>query len=376
MRIVHVDTSPDESRIKVEFDSGNQTELWIQASVDLEKTADCWLFMMLPVCMGLAENLEVVGTVSETAIASFHNAQTELLERHPHLAKIELTHLGKINQSEPNNQSRNAGVFFSGGLDSTYTAVSVPEIDTLIAVWGFDIPIWNEKHWNLTTDLLEQHAAALGKKLIKVKTNIREVSNGLLSWGRDYHGTAIAAVGNSLSIHLKRVYVSAQHIEETKRWGQFPSLSRAFSTDYQEVIEYGAEIRTAKALALAENPSVRFIRVCYRNKTGLANCGECQKCLRTRLEFGLIQAKYRPLGLETMPSMSRLLKVRIEGNDYKFFKHSISFPRQKGYPKTLSPLIAISLARLKSMYYFKVVNPKKAKDYLKPPSSGLNTNSQ
>ena len=358
MRIAPVLTKPNESRILVSLDSGKRTELWLEANVEVDKKADCWLFLMLPVCMKLGEDLDVTGTISQTAVDAFYKAQEELLEAHPHLQKIKLRTDQAIVENSHINKAKGIGSFFSGGLDSTYTAETIKEIDTLIGVWGFDIAATNEKHWKLTSLILEELAAGMNKKLVTVKTNIRELSNGLLSWGADYHGPAMAGLAIALSNHVSRVYVSASHIEETKRWGQFPSLSRSFSTEHQDIIEHGALVRTEKALALGKDPSAKLLRVCYRNKTDRANCGECQKCLRTRLEFSLINSPFRPRGLETQPSLLEIMKIKILKNDFAFFKNSIYWAKEAGYPKTLLPLMAISIARLNSIvYYYR--NPEK-----------------
>ncbi|MFZ4117960.1 MAG: hypothetical protein ACOYKO_05720 [Rhodoluna sp.] len=361
MRIAPVLTNPNESRILVSLDSGRELELWLQATVDLDEKLDCWLFLMLPVCMKLGEDLEVTGTISPTAVNAFHKAQEELLIAHPHLQKISLLHEGEL-QEDVAKPNRTVGSFFSGGLDSTYTAESIEEIQTLVGIWGFDIALKREDHWNLSKDLIEKYSKATGKELILVKTNIRELSNGLLSWGADYHGAALSGVAKALSNHLKKIYISATHTEETKRWGQFPSLSRAFSTDTQELEEHAALSRTEKAFALANNPETTLIRVCYRNKTGLANCGVCLKCLRTRTEFSLINAKFRPIGLEKKPTFMELLKVKILGKDFLFFKESIAWASQAGFPNTFLPKVAINLARLRSRVYYRLNPEKKTKD--------------
>jgi len=362
LRIAPVASNPNESRVLVTLASGQELELYIEANVDLDTKTDCWLFLMLPVCMKLGEDLEVTGILSATAVNAFNKAQEELLIAHPHLQKIALLYKGDLTELKESTTPKSVGSFFSGGLDSTYTVDAVQEIETLVGIWGFDIALKREDHWNLSKDLLERYAQATGKKLILIKTNIRQLSNGLLSWGVDYHGTALSGIAMALSNHLKKVYISATHSEETKRWGQFPSLSKAFSTDYQELIEHGPQSRTEKALALANKPETTLLRVCYRNKTGLANCGVCKKCIRTRIEFSLVNAKYRPLGLELKPTFTELLKVKILGNDFLFFKDSIGWARRAGFPKTYQPLIAINLARLISRVYYRLNPDKKTKD--------------
>jgi len=57
-----------------------------------------------------------------------------------------------------------------------------------------------------------------------------------------------------------------------------------------------------------------------------------------------------------------LLKVKILGNDFLFFKDSIGWARRAGFPNTYQPLIAINLARLISRVYYRLNPDKKIKD--------------
>jgi len=90
--------------------------------------------------MKLNEDLELIGTLSSKAIKAFYKAQDELLIAHPPLNKISLKHEGDLTEVKPES-SRTTGSFFSGGLDSTYTAESIKEIQTLVGIWGFDISL-------------------------------------------------------------------------------------------------------------------------------------------------------------------------------------------------------------------------------------------
>ena len=355
MRIVPVVSLPNESKVKIHLDSGQSIELWLQASVEVSRSLDCWLFLMLPICMALGEDLEIEGTIAASALVSFHNSQRELLLEHPNLNQISIKHQALSDAYLPS--ASRVGSFFSGGLDSTYTAETEPEIDTFVIVWGFDIPHTNEKHWKLTSDLIATQASQMGKEQILVKTNIRDLSNGILQWGRDYHGTALAGVANLLSNHLKKVHISPSHSVETKRWGQFPSLAKAFSTDYQQLEEHRGLVRSEKAAAVGNKPRSVNIRVCYRNVSGTVNCGTCIKCVRTRLEFDLVKAKHRPVGLDTKASFTELLKVKYERNDYVFFLDSINWARNNGFKQTLIPRIAAGLARLNSVRFYGHIKP-------------------
>ncbi len=351
MKVFHDNSADKLSKVELHFGSDQKIELWIESSVELDKKADSWLFLLLPVCLQLGEDLEMNGSLSETAIAAFHKAKLELLRGHPRMHDIDLIYKRPFAEITDTPETRRTGLFYSGGLDSTYASEMQPEINTLISVWGFDIPITNEKHWQLTTEMLEPYAKELGRDLILVKTNIRELSNGLLEWGGDYHGTALSGVAASLSQHLNKVFVSAGFVRKKPNWGHSPSLYNAFNTSYQEIEETDPVKRIAKAAAMANNPRTADIRACYRNVKGLANCATCKKCVRTRLEFDLVDAKYRPVNLETRPSLGELAKSKLTYWDYLFYLEAFRWARAQGFKGVLAPFLVITFARIKSIFH-------------------------
>lgn len=367
MKVVHDNPTANISRASLTLDSGQKTELYIEANVPLDTKADCWLFLLLPVCMQLGENLEIDGLLTESAASCFNVAKKELLRGHSKMKDIKLiANRPFVEAKIEASDKRGVGLFYSGGVDSTYASETLSDVDTLVSVWGFDIPTKNQKHWDLTLELLNPYAKDLGRKLILVKTNIRELSNGLLEWGGDYHGTAIAGVANALSNQLKHVYAAAGFIRTDPNWGHSPILYNAYSTNYQKVQETEPVLRIAKAAGLGENPRTASIRACYRNITGLANCGLCKKCVRTRLEFDLVGAKYRPLGLEVKPKASEILKNKLTNWDILFYKEAFDWSKENGLRVSLSDVLIVYLARFKSIFQ---IRNEKLRDRLGIPKN-------
>ena len=355
MRATRLDSPSNISKIKLELASGKSKELWIEASVNLSKNSDCWLFLLLPIAMQLGEDLELQGKTTKSAIDAFGKAQNQLLKGHPNMREIKLSVSNPFNDStESVESSRGVGLFFSGGLDSTYEAETLQDVDTLISVWGFDIPVSNSNHWQLTLDLLEPYSKKLNKELIVVKTNIRELSNGLVEWGGDYHGSALAGVSIALTQHLKKNYLAASRQRSEPDWGHSEELADAYSTEQQRIEYTDAIERIAKAHALANNERAKEIRVCYRNVKGLANCVTCKKCVRTRLEFDLINAKYRPANLETKPTFKELISTKVSPWDYLCYIEAFTWARANNFPTPISPRIAVALARLRTIVKGKI----------------------
>ena len=349
MKATRLDSPANISKINLELASGETKELWIEADVELSRNSDCWAFLLLPIAMQLGENLTVNGQVTEEAIKATQRAQKYLLQGHPNMKEIELKVSTVIDDSNEVESARKVGLFFSGGLDSTYAAETLEDIDTLISVWGFDIPATNTDHWQLTLDLIELYAKELNKDLILVKTNIRELSNGLVEWGGDYHGTALAGVSIALTKHLKKNYLAASRQRKEPDWGHSAELANAYTSPQHHIQQTDGIKRIAKAHGIADNERTHYVRVCYRNVKGLANCGTCKKCVRTRLEFDLIKAKYRPQDLETRPTFKELLATKGSPWDYLCYLEALNWARQNKYSGTIGPLIAVSVARFKAI---------------------------
>ena len=347
MKATRLDSPNNISKISLELVSGETKELWIEADVELSKNSDCWVFLLLPMAMQLGENIQIEGKVTKDAIEAFERAQQYLLQGHPHMKAIKLEISNLIDDSTDQvESSRGVGLFFSGGLDSTFSAETLEDIDTLISVWGFDIPTTNSAHWNLTLDIIKPCAKELDKDLLVVKTNIRELSNGLVEWGGDYHGSALAGVSIALTKHLKKNYLAASRRRTEPDWGHSAELASAYTTPNHIIEQTEGIERIAKAYGIANIPRTTYVRVCYRNVKGLANCGTCKKCVRTRLEFDLIKAKYRPQDLETRPAFKELLLTKASPWDYLCYLEALTWARKNKYSGTIAPLIPVSMARL------------------------------
>jgi hypothetical protein len=69
--------------------------------------------------------------------------------------------------------------------------------------------------------------------------------------------------------------------------GSTPITDRLFSGDFMNVVHDGAQFtRTAKVEYLVNFPSVvNRLKVCWEGTVQHENCGVCEKCIRTRLNF-------------------------------------------------------------------------------------------
>jgi len=192
---------------------------------------------------------------------------------------------------------RQVACFFSGGVDSFYTILKHrDEIDQLIFVHGFDIRLADADVWARISGSIHTAAAELGKPLIEVATNLQEFSDTFLHWNF-YHGAALASVALLLSPLFRKVYVPATHTyAQLLPWGSHPLVDPLWSTETVEIIHDGCEATRLDKVRLLANSAtaLKYLRVCYKNRRApwkdVYNCGQCEKCLRTKINLYLAGA--------------------------------------------------------------------------------------
>lgn len=209
--------------------------------------------------------------------------------------------------------------FFSGGVDSFHTSlVRLEEIATLVFVRGFDIAVNNRVLAESVVARLRQAATSMGRELIEVDTNVRELAEGLGCKWAFSHFAGMAAVAHVLSPHFSRFLIpSSHHYKELSPWGSSPWTDPWWGTESVTFEHHGAAwTRVAKVAELARHPvAMEHLRVCWSNRKGAYNCGVCEKCVRTMVNLRAVGALDRcrsfPVGLD----LRKVARIRIEDPD-------------------------------------------------------------
>jgi hypothetical protein len=197
-------------------------------------------------------------------------------------------------------RGRMAGLFFSCGVDSFYTLLGnvarYPDEDSravshLVLVHGFDIPLEKQSFFETVHDQVDVVARALGKTLVPVRTNVRDLLCDM-DWSHHAVGPAIASVGLSLGRLFHTLFIaSGAAFGELRRavTGCHPGLDPLWSTETLEFVHAGTEAKKAdKIPVIASSPlALRTLRVCWKNPGGAYNCGRCEKCLSTMVLLDL-----------------------------------------------------------------------------------------
>jgi hypothetical protein len=196
---------------------------------------------------------------------------------------------------------RQAVAFLSGGVDGLHMLMRNRQlyrkddpayIRAALFIHGFDIgkrardP--ENQRYQMALRRLEPVAAETGLQLIACRTNLRHLPTKPGFWTYRYHGAALAAVGHAATRRSALLFIAATFdAANPVPMGSHPAVDGLFSSQRVTIIHDGSRFsRLEKVRDLARWPTaLAALRVCPANLGNAANCGRCEKCLRTRLEL-------------------------------------------------------------------------------------------
>jgi hypothetical protein len=304
-----------------------------QSRIDwLSDRSDAFLLALLLPAMQQGEDVEVRGAVSPRLLLGLNEYQRAFNAWFPwRFQRVAIT----LRQEAAEVPAAGAVVAtaFSGGVDSFYTLWShLPQNDAdprsavsaALFVHGFDIPLENERAYREAYDAYDRMFAELGLELVSARTNAQHFTPPR-NWGV-YHGAPLAAAAHALGRGLGRFYVPASHTyNDLVPWGSDPRVDHLLSSETLQVVHDGAgTTRIAKTEAIGRWPATfGRLRVCAPRADGaLANCGRCEKCVRTMLPLQMVRA------LELQTSFPQRLERRTVRSCYYNVASDFAFPRE------------------------------------------------
>lgn len=184
---------------------------------------------------------------------------------------------------------------FSGGVDATFLALrhgrrefgaSSYNLDTVVTVHGYDFPLDNVEAFNGLLRRTDSLLKNLGLERRILRTNIRSFQ--VQNWEFTY-GAHIACAMHQYSQDFEYGLIgsSAPYDSMINAWGSSPATDYLLSGDDLEIVHDGAGYsRTEKIQYLLKTPdAIPGLNVCWEGQQESGNCGACEKCLRTRLNF-------------------------------------------------------------------------------------------
>jgi hypothetical protein len=184
---------------------------------------------------------------------------------------------------------------FSGGVDGAFAAHALQsgllghrslQINAAVLVQGFDIALGEDRAF---ADAVRGARAMLDEFAIApvaLRTNWQAVADP--EWQMTF-ATAIAAVLHLFTDRAGNAVLAADntYAQMNVPWGSNPITVPLLSTGRMRLaFPGGGTNRTAKVRAIGGFESVRqHIRVCWQGDRIGRNCGACEKCVRTKVNF-------------------------------------------------------------------------------------------
>jgi 7-cyano-7-deazaguanine synthase in queuosine biosynthesis len=286
MHIRNIDVRQYESHTEVSGDVG-KFPLWFKYSpghVVNEQDATSFLIAAITPAMLLGEDVIVDDRyyVSERVFNNLPSIQTIINCFNPIFKKIKVQ--ARTTAALP--EKKGTAAFCSAGVDSLYTLVKYQqEIDELILINGFDFNA-DAAAWEVMIERNQRIAQIYNKKLIIVETNLKEF-NSFFNLARFANfGATLTTIAQLLD--FKKVFVNAADTyEKIFASGSHPLLDPLWSTEVCEIVHAGLEAdRTQKIELIKDHPdALNNLWICVKDPN--ANCGRCNKCIRTYIALKL-----------------------------------------------------------------------------------------
>lgn len=189
--------------------------------------------------------------------------------------------------------NREGIIAYSGGVDAAYcfarclSGEEVVRAGAAVLIHGADIPLSESSVFG---NVYTQHKAVLKEfrvPLIPVRTNCRQYPH---DWEHCFYSVVCAV----LLLFSDKYAHGVMGTDQTCRretlqlpWGENPITDQYYSTPFFRMHPMGVTAgRTERCSLLCRYPIlVDNIRVCWQADAGGGNCGVCDKCIRTQLNF-------------------------------------------------------------------------------------------
>lgn len=273
---------------------------------------NCAIAAALPLAMAHGGSLRFLGSADADFLETMEQFMAAWCRWRPDIFKpVALSAEQELSPELP--KTRRAIMAFSGGLDSVCALHAHKhglfgrrsfDIESAFLVQGFDLPLGDDAAFERANAHVKAMLDSYGVRFNIVRTN----------WKKDFavdwqmtHTLGIAAVLH----HYHHDFDCGVFADDIAFNAQLtPWSSNAITNQLLGCLRFPVRTasaeweRTEKAAIVAENPIVlEHIRVCYA-KNGLGeNCGRCEKCLRTKMNF-------YASGTKSVPALGAPLNIK------------------------------------------------------------------
>lgn len=311
---------------EVSFDGKKSSkEIWIVYPSEVPPTsdddADSYLLAVLLPAMRCSSSIKINGSVSKELLSNLSELQLVWSKWCPDLYSVVNVTANKVREVE--TKLPHAICAFSGGVDALFTAYRHSKklagyrsqvLRGGVFVHGFDIPLCDREGFNRAAERASFALEDIGLPLLRVETNLGEFSG--VNW-EHYYGMALASVLVGFKQYAGTGLIGSCESYDclVAPWGSHPMTNHLLSSGGFGIVHDGAGYnRSEKVDTLVKwSAGVKSLRACYAGSDRGYNCGVCEKCVRTRLNF-LLTGESSPSCFEgsLTPELFSRLRLRSE----------------------------------------------------------------
>lgn len=210
---------------------------------------------------------------------------------------------------------------FSGGADAMFTALRHTKsladkfrypLSSALMVHGFDVDIYNHADFKNLVKRVKPFLDYTDIELRTIRTNSREIK--IQNWEYS-HGLELAACLHMFADEFEYGLIgsSGPYQGFVMPWGSNPVTDHFISgTNFSVKYDGAGFFRTDKMEELLKHPiACQTLKVCYTGIDQSVNCGKCEKCVRSQLNFFAAGAKTTPSCFENEFDVSCINEIKI-----------------------------------------------------------------
>ena len=268
------------------------------------------------VAMREGRAMHVEGPVTETLIRNLEEFQEAWSLWRPSYTPIRITADQMLHDKTSSSLRR--GVFaVSGGVDGTFallrhhcghSGLRTARPECAVLIHGFDLPLAEVQAYERARSAIAAMTSTLGVPLSTVRTNWRDVA--CKTWTLEFAGGLAACLHlfqGVANVGILGADEDYGHIELP--WGSNPITNPLLSGGGFEIhTEGGGFTRTDRVRLICDYPEIAVqLRVCWEGPMTGGNCGRCEKCIRTKLNF--MANGREPLCFDRRPTHAEIVGI-------------------------------------------------------------------
>jgi hypothetical protein len=300
--------------------------------------------------------IHVDGPVTETLLRNLEEFQEAWALWRSSFRRVAITadHVLPVRES-----TSRRGVFaVSGGVDGTFAllrhhgghaGLRTARPVCAMVVHGFDIPLHERRAFEHAHRGIADVTSKLGIPLATVRTNWRELLSR--NWNMEYHIALTACLFQFRG--LANVGVSGaceDYGHLVLPWGSNPVTNNLLSAGGFDLhTEGGGFTRTQRVRLICDYPDVAAkLRVCWEGAITGGNCGHCEKCIRTKLNF--MANGFEPLCFDDRPTQLEILRLSTRNEaQLALLKELVASAKKNGVTERWTTSLKLAIARNRLM---------------------------